>query len=140
MSASSTIQEHTTRTFTKADRSELSDIEWANQFFLTQIFDQRFNPDGLENDTDSNNCGPASLAMLMSLREEESSNLMPEVAIDHARAMMYMSYPDIDPTTLSEEATLYTRDGIVAVDDDTQPVFFETMAGSSSVAQGIISC
>ena len=48
---------------------QLSDVEWANQFFVTQIYDPRWNPDGMEKDTESNNCGPASLAMLMTARD-----------------------------------------------------------------------
>lgn len=124
---------------TKADRAGMSEIEWANQFFLTQIYDERFNPDGIEVDTDSNNCGPASLAMLMNQRDGKPLSISPEVAIDHARAMMHLGYPNIDPTTLSEKATLYMRDNLVLVDDDTQPVFFDKMAHAPSVAQGIIS-
>ena len=139
MNAQSANQENGLLEFAKSDRGDLSDVEWANQFFLTQIYDERFNPDGLNIDTESNNCGPASLAMLMSQRGEFSSNFAPEVAIDHARAMMYMDYPDIDPATLSEEATLYMKDDLILVDDDTQPVFFEAMTDAPSVAQGLTS-
>ena len=29
---------------------QLSDVEWANQFFMTQIYDPRWHPDGMETD------------------------------------------------------------------------------------------
>ena len=123
----------------KADRGQFTDIEWANQFFVTQIHDDRFNPDGIEVDADSNNCGPASLAMLMGQQGAGPSNLAAEMSIDHARAMMYRGYPDIDPSSLSEGATMYLSEGVVLVDDDTHPVFFDLVDDAPSIAQGIRS-
>jgi hypothetical protein len=121
----------------KADRGELTDVEWANQFFLTQIYDKRWNPDGMENDVESNNCGPASFAMVMAERGILPAGLKGEMAIDHARATMYPSYPDIDATELPDDAAVYEDEGLVFVDDDTHPVYFDKVEGAASVAQGI---
>ena len=38
------------RTDTERTSEQLSDVEWANQFFVTQVYDARWNPDGVEND------------------------------------------------------------------------------------------
>ncbi len=119
----------------KADEGQ-TDLEWANQLFLTQIRDERFNPEGVEVDTESNNCGPASLAMLMRQRGSASLDLGAEVAIDHARAMMYADYPDIDAADLPAGATLHHSKGRVLVDDDAHPVYFDLTEGAS-IAQGI---
>ena len=121
----------------KADDGELTDIEKANQFFLTQIYDKRWNPDGMESDTDSNNCGPASFAMVMAEGGVLPTDLKAEMAIDHARATMYAGYPEIDATELPEGATIYETDNLVFVDDDTHPVYFEKVDGAASLAQGI---
>lgn len=121
----------------KADEAGMSDVDWANQFFLTQIYDAQWNPTGAIDDTQSNNCGPASLAMLMAEREVAPEGLDAEMGIDHARALMYPSYPDIDPMTLSEEALLYEDRGVVMVDDDANPVFFDLMESDPSIPQGI---
>jgi hypothetical protein len=123
----------------KTDRGQLTDVEWANQFFVTQIYDERFNPQGIEEDAGSNNCGPASLAMLSRQREPAHLERPPEVAIDHARAMMYPDYPEIDPATLSDGATVYTHQGLILVDDDTHPVFFDLVDDAPSISQGILS-
>ena len=52
----------------KGDWGFFSDEDWANQFFLTQVHDPYWNAFGMETDTESSSCGPASLAMLMRLR------------------------------------------------------------------------
>jgi hypothetical protein len=116
---------------------EQSDIEWANQFFVTQVYDARWNPDGLENDLESNNCGPASLAMVMTTRGDLPADLNAETAIDHARATMYAGYPEIDAAELFEDAHLYQEQNRVCVDDDTHPVYFDEVHGAASIAQGI---
>jgi len=121
----------------KADRSELSDVDWANQFFLTQVHDAQWNPDGMENDTESNNCGPASFAMLMTERGELPDTLKAEMAIDHARAMMYPDYPNINAASLPENASMYEDQDLVFVDDDTRPVFFDWVPDAASIPQGI---
>jgi len=121
----------------KADWGELPDAEWANQFFMTQIYDAEWNPDGVTNDAASNNCGPASLAMLMAERGPATAALRAEQAIDHARAMMYPSYPEIDEFELAEGAFLYEDEGLVFVDDDTNPVYFDRMETEPSLPQGI---
>jgi hypothetical protein len=41
----------------KADWGEVPDVDWANQFFLTQLYDPQWNPTGVVDDTESNNCG-----------------------------------------------------------------------------------
>ncbi|MEE2830213.1 MAG: hypothetical protein VX498_13580 [Myxococcota bacterium] len=121
----------------ESEDEELSDVEWANQFFLTQIQDPRWNPSGSLSDTESNNCGPASLAMLMAAEGISPEGLEAETAIDHARAMMYPDYPAIDPSELPEGATLYEDDGLVLVDDDGHPVYFDPMETGPSLPQGI---
>ena len=121
----------------KADWGQVPDIDWANQFFITQIHDARWNPNGMESDSSSNNCGPASLAMLMSARDTLPTDLTPKMAIDHARALMYPGYPAIDASTLSGDATMYEEQGLVFVDDDTQPVYFDWVEDAASIPQGI---
>jgi hypothetical protein len=116
---------------------QLSDVEWANQFFMTQIHDARWNPDGMNNDTESNNCGPASLAMLLTSRGWLPADLNAEVAIDHARAMMAPSYPELDASRHMEDAHIYADQALVCVDDDTHPVFFDEVANAGSIPQGI---
>ena len=61
----------------KSDHGELSDVQWANQVFLTQIYHSQWNPDGAKTHTDSNSCGPASLAMLMQILEQAPESLSP---------------------------------------------------------------
>ncbi len=116
---------------------QLSDVEWANQFFMTQIHDARFNPDGMDNDSESNNCGPASLAMLMTARGALPADLNAEVAIDHARAMMAPSYPGLDLSRLLEDVHVYADQALVCVDDDSHPVFFDEVDTAGSIPQGI---
>lgn len=121
----------------KADHGKLSDVDWANQFFLTQIHDSRWNPNGRESDSQSNNCGPASFAMLMASQGTTFEDLDAEIAIDHARAMMYAAFPEIDEMDLAEGASLYEYDGLVCVDDDDHSVFFDLTDHEPSLAQGI---
>ena len=80
----------------KADLGKSDPVAWANQFFLTQIQDDRWNPEGIEVDAGSNNCGPASMAMLMAARGLTPPGLTPEQASAHARALMHPDYPEID--------------------------------------------
>ena len=119
------------------DEAELSDVDWANQFFITQIQDPRWNPSGSTSDTESNNCGPASLAMLMAAEGVLPAGLPAEMAIDHARATMYPSYPEIDVSELPEGASLYEGEGLVLVDDDGHPVYFDLVEAAPSLPQGI---
>jgi len=114
-----------------------ADIEWANQFFVTQVSDQRWNPDGMEDDTESNNCGPASLAMVMAARGDLPEDINAEVGIDHARALMYPSYPEIDESDLLEDVHVYEEQERVCVDDDAHPVYLDEVDGAASIAQGI---
>jgi hypothetical protein len=123
----------------KSDRARLTGTEWANQFFLTQIYDDYFNAQGVKVDVDSNNCGPASLAILLRYQGMISLSLSAERAIDHARAMMYADYPNIDASTLSESATLSDEDGLVLVDDDSSPVYFDLVDDAPSITQGLLS-
>ena len=58
-------------------------------------------------------------------------------AIDHARAMMYPDYPEIDASEFPEEASVYTQSGHVCVDDDTRPVYFDGTDDAPSIPQGI---
>ncbi|MDP6942583.1 MAG: hypothetical protein QF464_00410, partial [Myxococcota bacterium] len=78
-----------------------------------------------------------SLAMLMAERGTTPAGLDAEMAIDHARAMMYPGYPDIDTLLLPEGALLYEDQGLVFVDDDSHSVYFDLMAYDPSVPQGI---
>ncbi len=121
----------------KADQGEAGEVAWANQFFVTQIRDETWNPDGPATDPGSNNCGPASLSMLMAERGMEVADLTAEQAIDHARAMMYPDYPEIDASEFPEEASVYAQSGQVCVDDDTRPVFFDLTEDAPSIPQGI---
>ncbi len=119
------------------DMAELSDVDWANQFFVTQIYDPHWNPSGSMSDTESNNCGPASLAMLMAAEGVSPAGLEAEMAIDHARATMYPSYPAINASELHEGASLYEDEGVILVDDDSHPVYFNLMEAEPSLPQGI---
>ena len=121
----------------KGDWVEVRDVDWANGFFLTQVYDETWNPGGLLDDTDSNNCGPASLAMLMAQRGDVLE-LDAEQSIDHARATMYPDYPEVDPESLADDASLYIEDGVVCVDDDMHPVYLESVEDAPSVHQGIL--
>jgi len=130
-------EENEARNSAKADSGLNEDIQWANGFFLTQIYDARWNPSGVEVDTESNNCGPASLAMLITAREDAPRDLGPEAAIDHARAIMYPGYPEIDAAALPEGASTYEEDGRVFVDDDSHPVYLDFVDAEPSLSQGI---
>ncbi len=114
-----------------------SDIEWASQFFVTQIYDAQWNPDGVSNDAESNNCGPASLAMLMKARGGLPADLNAEAAIDHARAMMHPIYPGVDAASVSEDAHIYGEQGLVCIDDDSRPVYFDDVDYAASIPRGI---
>jgi hypothetical protein len=114
-----------------------SSVEWANQFFITQIYDPRWNPSGNVADTTSNSCGPASLAMMMAAEGTAPANITTEIAIDYARAAMYPSYPEIDPSELPEGASLYEAAGLILVKDDAHSVYFDQTETGPSLAQGI---
>ena len=117
--------------------AEPSSVEWANQFFITQIYDPHWNPSGSVTDTTSNSCGPASLAMMMAAEGTSPTNITTEIAIDYARAAMYPSYPAIDPSELPEGASIYEQDGLILVDDDANSVYFDHVESEPSLAQGI---
>jgi len=121
----------------KADRGQITDVDWANSFFLTQIYDPRWNPTGAETDAQSNNCGPASLAMILAQRGLDPKGLTPAMAMDHARAMMYAAYPDIDSEALPEGAVLYEEHEQTCISDADRPVYFDTTEDGPSIAQGI---
>ena len=67
----------------KSDEAYTTALSWGNSFFITQIYDQRWNPTGSSIDTESNNCGPASFAMVMSQRNLRPNGLSSSEAIDH---------------------------------------------------------
>ena len=122
----------------KADQAQATELEWANQFFLTQVYDARWNPAGLESDLDSNNCGPASFSMVMRSRGFFPPEWPAELTIDHARALMYPTYPDIDPATLPEGIAPSLEEGLVVVDDDTHPVYFDRLDNAPSIPEGLL--
>ncbi len=117
--------------------ADLSDVDWANQFFMTQIHDPRWNPSGRISDTKSSNCGPASLAMLLSAEGVLPAGMEAAAAIGHARATMYPDYPEIDASNLPEGASLYKDDGLVLVNDNDHAVYFDQVEDKPSLAQGI---
>ncbi len=121
----------------KADDLQMDDLSRAERFFVTQVFDERWNPDGLAEDTESNNCGPASFAMVLGERELLPVGLSAEQAIDHARALMYPGFPDIDPAALPEGASVFEEGGLLFVDDDTHPVYFDMMEDEPSVPRAV---
>ncbi len=116
---------------------ELSRVDWANQFFITQIYDPQWNASGNISDTTSNNCGPASLSMLMTSVGISPTDVEAETAINYARASMYPSYPAIDASELPEGASLSVSMGLILVDDDAHSVYFDLMETDPSLAQGI---
>jgi len=122
----------------KSDQGLQTDMDWANQFFLTQIRDERWNPSGIENDLESNSCGPASFVMLMRERERFPPQLGPQMAIDHARALMHPNYPEVNSDALHEDAVLYEEDGLIFVEDNTRPVYFDLVDEGPSIPQGVI--
>ena len=121
----------------KGDSGQLRDVDWANQLFVTQIYDAHWNPDGMVDDASSNNCGPTCFAMLLDERGALPAKLTAEMAIDHSRAMMYPGYPQIDASQLPDDASLYEDGGLIFVDDDTHPVYFDQVEAAASIAQGI---
>jgi len=122
----------------KSDQGLLADVDWANEFFLTQIYDAQWNKSGMENDTTSNSCGPASLAMVMRARESAPEGHSAQMAIDHARALMFPEYPEIDPAELPEGASVYVEEEEVCVEDNGRPVYFDLVEELPSIPQGII--
>ena len=112
-------------------------MTWANELFLTQIRDDRWNPEGSEVDEQSNNCGPASVAMLMAARGLTPPDLTPEQAIDHARALMHPDYPDIDADSLPASARTYRANDVLLLDDDSTAVFYDLMESELSVPRAI---
>lgn len=137
-SSKSTPEAETVNAGLKSDQALQTDIDWANQYFLTQIRDDRWNPSGIENDLKSNSCGPASLAMVLREREILPAPLGGQKAIDYARALMHPDYPEIEPDTLPDNATLYVEDGLLFIEDNTRPVYFDLIDESSSIPQGVI--
>ena len=121
----------------KGDHGDMTDQEWANQFFISQIYDTHWNPNGSVSDLGSNSCGPASLAMVMRERGLMPEDLGAQEAIDHARALMYPTYPEIDEDQLPEGALLYEQGEYTFVADDDHSVFFDLMDEDASVPQGI---
>jgi hypothetical protein len=120
----------------KSDR-DTTIIEQGNAFFITQIYDQQWNPTGSQKDLKSNNCGPTSFAMLMAQRSLTSKELTPSAAIDHARAMMYPTYPNIKETELSQGAYQYMSGVHLCINDNHQSVYFDITESEPSIAQGI---
>ena len=121
----------------KSDSPYATAIEWASTFYLTQIYDDRWNPAGSSSDMESNNCGPASLAMVMGQRNLRPSELSSSEAIDHARALMYAAYPHIDADILSLDAVHYVIDNYVCINDNQQSVYFDRDDTAPSIAQAI---
>jgi hypothetical protein len=62
-----------------------------NEHFISQ-FTTRWNPNGPNGST---NCGPASLAMMMSAKGSMPTGLTAEQRVDHARALMNPGHPGI---------------------------------------------
>ena len=58
----------------------------ADSFFKCQFNNTKYNPDG---PSGSQNCGPASLAMIIKTLGLEPSGISVETSIDHARYLMY---------------------------------------------------
>ena len=116
---------------------DTSNIEQAHAFFITQIYDQQWNPTGSQNDLESNNCGPTSFAMIMAQRSLVPQKLTPSVAIDHARAIMYPTYPNIKDAELSPGAYQYMSGVHACINDNHQSVYFDITESEPSIAQGI---
>lgn len=76
----------------------------AEPFFKTQYWHSKYNSDGPSR---SYNCGPASVAMIMSLVGKEPPGISTETSIDHAR---YLMKPNDWGVT--------TRHGIKVLDED----------------------
>ena len=71
------------------------------------------------------------------LLAQDALVLPAEDAIDHARATMYPSYPAIDASELPEGASLYEEEGVILVDDDGHPVYFNLVEAEPSLPQGL---
>ncbi|WP_293153423.1 MULTISPECIES: C39 family peptidase [unclassified Microcoleus] len=61
-------------------------IQQADPFFKLQYLNAKYNPNGPNG---SNNCGPASLAMILKMLGKEPANISVETSIDYARAQMF---------------------------------------------------
>jgi hypothetical protein len=81
-----------------------TDVSQANSFFKLQYSNPTYNPTGPNS---SENCGPASLAMVMDTLGVGSKNVQVETSIDHARYLMY-----------GMPGSAITKEGIKIVDDD----------------------
>ncbi len=82
-------------------------VEEADEHFITQ-FTTEWNPTGPSSST---NCGPASLAMMMSAKDAMPSGLTEEQQVDHARALMYPDHPSIQTITADGvDVTVLDRD------------------------------
>ena len=77
--------------------------------------------------------------MLMRESSVSPEALTAQMAIDHARALMYPDYPEVDPSDLPDGATLYVDAGTVFVQDNTRPVYFDLMEELPSIPQGIVN-
>jgi hypothetical protein len=90
----------------------------ANQFFKQQFQSSTYNPDGPRS---SQNCGPASLAMILKTLGLEQQGISVETSIDHAR---YLMYPNDSRVTT-------TKQGIKVLDADGETT------GDSNIQNGI---
>jgi Calx-beta domain. len=70
----------------------VSTTEQANAFFKVQY---QNNPYNLSGPLASNNCGPASLAMIRQMFGLEQANISDETSIDHSRYLMFGNYNGI---------------------------------------------
>ena len=74
-------------TLNSGNNSQLpTSIQQADPFFKLQYSNAKYNPTGPNG---SNNCGPASLAMILKMLGKEPSNISIETSIDYARAQMF---------------------------------------------------
>lgn len=74
-------------TLNSGNNSQLpTSIQQADPFFKLQYLNAKYNPNGPNG---SNNCGPASLAMILKMLGKEPANISVETSIDYARAQMF---------------------------------------------------
>jgi hypothetical protein len=74
-------------TLNSGNNSQLpTSIQQADPFFKLQYFNAKYNPTGPNG---SNNCGPASLAMILKMLGKEPPNISIETSIDYARSLMF---------------------------------------------------
>ncbi len=74
-------------TLNSGNNSQLpTSIQLADPFFKLQYLNAKYNPNGPNG---SNNCGPASLAMILKMLGKEPANISVETSIDYARAQMF---------------------------------------------------